>query len=432
MNNNNKSLSVKSKLISVLWKIFNKVPNLRNNLYRFYAWKIFEYVPRLKDLIYKAYDKYWYFELFIDNRQISLEKFQKKKYSININRIQFTIKKDKLVERKVINFNQNWDSPDNLIEIENTNEYILIENHFIKKKNWQDIEAYSEIIKKFSDNMRLNGCSNIQEFSHLLDSLDNLYQNYYNSKQYDFNQEIKVGIGRNGNYILLEGLLYLSFLKILKLNEINITVLTRHPNWINFSKEFFKFQYVHGAIYQPLIHPDLSLKSSYSDVRYNIIEKNLKIRAGTLLDIGANLGYFCHKFEDVGFDCYAVEIRPSNVHFMKKLRDIEGKKFKIINQSIFELKRTKFDIILSLNIFHHFLREKKLYLQLVEFLNKLKIKYMYFQPHNQNEKVMQNAYINFNNQQFVDFILNNSCLNKSKLLSENIEGTGRPLYLLSN
>lgn len=432
MNNKNKSLLSKNKLISVLWKIFNKVPNLRNKLYRFYAWEIFEYVPGLKNLIYKVYDKYWYFELFIDERQFSLEKFQKKKYSININRIQFTIKKDKHLEKKLINFAQNWDSPNNLTKIENTNGYILVEDHFIKKKNWQDTKAYSEIISKFSNNEGLNGCSNVQEFSELLLLLDKLYQNYHNSKKYEFDQHIKVGISRNGDYILLEGLLYLSLLKLLKINEINITVIVRHPDWINFSKEFLRFQYIHGAIYQPLIHPDLSLKSSYSDVRFNIIEKNLKIREGTLLDIGSNLGYFCHKFEEIGFDCYAVEIRPSNVHFMKKLRDIEGKKFKIINQSIFKIKRTEFDIILSLNIFHHFLREKKLYVQLVEFLNNLKVKYMYFQPHNPNEKVMQNAYINFNNHQFVDFILNNSCLNKSKLLSENVEGTRRPLYLLSN
>lgn len=419
-------MAIKSRIINLFWNCLNKIPNLRYTLNRFYAWKIFDFVPQLKNLIYKLYDKYWYFELFINNQQFSLEKFQKNNYDINTDRIRFVIK-----NKEIFNHNDNWDLTDNFIDIEKTTIYKLVKNHFQKSIQWQEIEEYPVIIMKLSQNKEFNGISTIKEFDHLLEVLDTLYQNFITVNTSNLNQKIKVGIGRNGNYIILEGLLYFSLMKILNQDKVNITILKRHSKWVNFCNQILKFQYIHGSIYQPLIHPDLSLKSSYSDERFHVIKKNLEINHGTLLDIGSNLGFFCHKFEDIGFDCYAVEVRPSNVYFMKKLRNIEGKNFKIINQSIFELKSINFDIVLALNIFHHFLREKKLYIQFTEFLNKLQIKYMYFQPHNPQEKVMQNAYQNFNNQQFVDYILKHSCLNSYKIISENVEDRGRPLYLLT-
>ncbi len=114
---------------------------------------------------------------------------------------------------------------------------------------------------------------------------------------------------------------------------------------------------------------------------------------------------------------------------MKKLRDIEGKKFKIINKSIFDLKeKLDFDIVLALNIFHHFLREKELYQNLIQFLGRLKLRTMYFQPHDPSEKIMRNAYVNYDNEQFVRFIIKNSCLNKFELINKQSDGRTRPIY----
>ena len=116
---------------------------------------------------------------------------------------------------------------------------------------------------------------------------------------------------------------------------------------------------------------------------------------------------------------------------MRKLRDIEGKKFKIINKSIFEMKNLgEFDIVIALNIFHHFLREKKLYFKLIKFLKSLKIEVMFFQPHDPKEEIMQSAYINYDNRQFVDFIIKFSCLNKFLLLNEKVDGRNRLIYKL--
>jgi len=322
-----------------------------------------------------------------------------------------------------------WDSSDNLINLVDNREYNLLESRIIKKLKWEDIGAYNEFIDEISSNQPVAGCSDQREFLKFLDSLENTYQNFKPNKSIE---NIKVGIERSGKFVVFDGLFIISLLKLLKVKEVNVKVVIRHPLWLNFSSDFLKFQSIHGEFYQPLIHPDLRFKSSYTDQRFVIISQNLTIEKGSLLDIGANLAYFCHKFEDLGFDCYAVEIRPSNVHYMKKLRDIEGKKFKIINKSIFDLKeKLDYDIVLALNIFHHFLREKVLYNNLVDFLNRLKLKVMYFQPHDPTENLMRNAYINFDNEQFVRFIIKNSCLTKYKLLNKLSDGRSRPIYRIS-
>ncbi|MFX0022004.1 MAG: class I SAM-dependent methyltransferase [Candidatus Hermodarchaeota archaeon] len=418
-----------SKILKTLWLILNKIPRLKKSIYNFYAWRLFEIVPTFKKLIYKFYDKFWYLELLIDiNDPDFITNFPNSLY-IDTTRLNYYL--GYKFYSKDIDFilDENLDNSSNLKKIKDSYESIFLNDHFLKKMKWEESDLFETIFSKLNQKK-----TNAQEFDknlflELLNSLDDLY--------FDFNidkikNKIKVGIGRNGEFILIDGIFYVSLLHILNEKTIPIYVIYRHSHWIKFCNEFIKFQKIHGEVYQPLIHPDLNLKTSYySDKRFKIIKDNLNIKTGSVLDIGANWGYFCHSFEDLGFNCYAVEIRPSNIYFMKKLREIEGKKFKIINKSIFDLKTTKeFDIVIALNIFHHFLREEKLYFELIEFLKKIKMKVMFFQPHNPNEEVMQNAYINYNNREFVDFIIKYSCLNKAMLLNEKVDGRDRPIYKL--
>jgi len=418
---------MKNQIISILWNIFNKIPNLKKRLFRFYAWKIFEKVPKLKYLIYKIYDRFWFLELLIDNDQFNPLDLQTNNYELDLGRINFVVNNYQAID--ISKLPKEWDLFPNITRIEDTNEFQLIKNHFIDNVDWKEINEYEYFRNILSNNQKILNCSNEQEFITYLKSLDDSYQKLIRDESTSLHYGFKVGVGRIGGFMLLDDIFQISLYKIISIKKIHIEVVLRHPLWIKFSSDFLKFQSVHGELYQPLIHPDLSFESSYTDQRFFIIQENLAINNGALLDIGANLAYFCHKFEDLGFNCYAVEIRPSNVHYMKKLRDIEGKKFKIINKSIFELKeKLDFDIVLALNIFHHFLREKELYQNLIEFLGRLNLKTMYFQPHDPSENIMRNAYVNYDNEQFVRFIIKHSCLNKFELINKQSDGRTRPLY----
>lgn len=418
---------MKNQIISIIWNIFNKIPNLKERLFRFYAWKIFEKVPKLKDLIYKIYDRFWFLELLIDNDQFNPLDLQTNNYELDLGRINFVV--NNYQANDMSKLPNEWDLVPNITRIEDTNEFQLIKKHFTDNVDWKEINEYKYFRNILSNNQKILNCSNEQEFITYLKSLDDSFQKLMRDESTSLHYGFKVGVGRFGEFMLLDEIFLISLFIIISIKKIPIEVVLRHPLWIKFSSEFLRFQSVHGELYQPLIHPDLRFESSYTDQRFLIIQENLAITNGALLDIGANLAYFCHKFEDLGFDCYAVEIRPSNVHYMKKLRDIEGKKFKIINKSIFDLNlKLDFDIVLALNIFHHFLREKELYQNLIEFLGRLKLKTMYFQPHDPSEKIMRNAYVNYDNEQFVRFIIKYSCLNKFELINKQSDGRSRPIY----
>ena len=416
-----------NKILKILWITLGKIPRLKQYIYKFYAWRIFEIIPTLKKLIYKLYDKFWYLELSVDIKDQSLSNKFPNELIIDIGRLKNYLDYNSYLKNKNLFLDENWDNSNNLKKIIESLEYIFLNEHFLNKKKWEEIDFYRTLSDNETQQKNLKDKSDKNQFFELLNSLDELYLNLNLEK---IKNKIHVGIGRNGEFILIEGLFHFSLLQILNQKNIPIKVVVRHPQWIKFCNEFLKFQTIHGEIYQPLIHPDLNLKTAYySDERFKIIKDNLNIKKGSVLDIGANLGFFCHNLEDLGFNCYAVEVRPSNVYFMKKLRDIEDKKFKIINKSIFDLKITKeFDIVIALNIFHHFIREKKLYLELIDFLKKLKMKTMFFQPHNPNEIIMQNAYVNYSNREFVDFIIKFSCLSKAILLNEKVDGRDRPIY----
>ena len=417
---------IKTNLLNLAWRLLTSIPKLKETVYRFYAWRIFEIVPKLKNFIYKIYDKFWYIELIIENKDFDLKKVQIDNYDIDIDRLKLTINHPNRLIDILDNHENNWDLVEDLRDISTSKEYILLKKHFVDNVEWKEIKEYNGFVKDISNNQPVAGFSNELEFISLLDQLDRAFHNFDRPNTIE---RVKVGIDRSGGYVLFSGLFMVALLKILKRKSVSIEVSVRHPQWFKFSSEFLKFQSIHGELYQPLIHPDLSFKSLYTDERFLIIKDNITFEPGTLLDIGANLGYFCHKFEDLGFNCYAVEIRPSNVHYMKKLRDIEGKRFKIINKSIFDLsEKLDFDVVLAFNIFHHFLREKELYQKLIEFLNRLAVKTMYFQPHDPNEAIMKNAYVNYGNEQFVKFIIKNSCLNNFKLVNKESDGRTRPIY----
>ena len=149
------------------------------------------------------------------------------------------------------------------------------------------------------------------------------------------------------------------------------------------------------------------------------------------MDIGAQWGYFCHRFEEIGFDCYAVEISPIDVYFLEKLRRADNKKFTIIPKSIFDykdLENIEFDVVLALNIFHHFLIYEESYLKLVNLLHKLRVKEMFFEPHTEEFFQNKNPYKNFSEKEFVQFILKNSKLNKSHYIGTAQDG--RKIYKL--
>ncbi len=373
-------------------------------------------------------------------------------YWINPHKIKnyITVKLDKRDNYSRI-ISGNWDR--SIKTFEELSVYKAFIKRFKEGKKWEETQFYNRVLNEVISSKEKWGCNNKQALDARFRGLDLLYKEIkkngyksqkeiYSSKRlfeklekHVIDNEVAIAIGRGGQILFVDGRHRLSIAKMLNIPKIPVMIATRHKKWIDFKKELYYFSKSRQSekLYQTLTHPDLQdIPFLHGDTRYNMIKENISHSKGTLLDIGANLGYFCHKFEDDGFDCFAVENNPIYKYFLRKLKKSEEKKFKIISESIFDYKKDQdlnFDVVLALNIFHHFLKTKENYINLINLLKRIKTNEFFFGAHLPKQLQKINAYRNYNPDEFVDIIINNSCLNKSKLLGKTSDG--RSLFKLS-
>ena len=257
-----------------------------------------------------------------------------------------------------------------------------------------------------------------------------------------FGSEVSVNIGRDGHYLFQDGRHRLAIAQILGIPRIPVKVLVRHAQWVEFRQFMTSLARSGGAssraneLYQNPIHPDLQdIPSAHGcEDRFNAITKVVGPGGGAFLDIGANLGYFCHRFEDLGYSCFALELLPQIALAADRIRIAESKHFSVIAEGLFSaakkepLRGRKFDIVLALSIFHHFLKEQETFERFSEWLGELNADTMIFEPHCADEPQMIGAYRNYQEQQFVEFILGRSVLKHSEIIHRCEDG--RPIYRL--
>jgi 2-polyprenyl-3-methyl-5-hydroxy-6-metoxy-1,4-benzoquinol methylase len=142
-----------------------------------------------------------------------------------------------------------------------------------------------------------------------------------------------------------------------------------------------------GALYAPIAHPAFeSMPARWGSERFDLIAPHLDHKGGTALDIGSHWGYMAHRLEDLGYTVTANEHSPKHLYFLTELRDISNKKFKIVPGTVFDLQDTDFDVVIALNIFHHFLKTDERFNAFQRFLGRLKCRTMIYQAHREKER----------------------------------------------
>lgn len=327
---------------------------------------------------------------------------------------------------------------------EDTDLYHGFVAHFLNKVSWPETDLYKRVISELNSGQVRYGCKSQDDYDIKCKELDEMFEDIkrsgYKSQKdiaagekdpYKGEDEISVCIGRDGALLFEDGRHRLALAKILGLKRVPIKITMVHKLWHDFRMEIVDYARTHGGkIYQRIWHPDLaSIPALHGDERLEMIKQSLPCNRDELLDIGAHWGYWCQRFEEFGFECHAIESSIKNVYFMKKLRRAENKHFVIHNCSVFDYQGpVKFDIVLALSIFHHFLKDRGSYQKLIQLLRSLDMDAMFFEPHKPGENTMVGSYCDFNNQEFVDFILENSCLRSSKHIGQAHDD--RNLYLL--
>jgi len=339
-----------------------------------------------------------------------------------------------------------WDI--NTLKIEQLDIYKALKDYFVDGIDLKESNLYAADItskEKIKGEARIWYNIYAYDYQARVDRLNKLYisikKSGYKSQeelQSDIPlDEVRVKIGRRGKILFENSIHRLIIAKLLKVDTIPAIVTVRHSQWQRFKNELFQlsrgpFSIGGEKLYQKLVHPDLQDIPYCHDCddRYGLIYKEIcthqkwdAFTKGSVLDIGAYLGFFCHKLEEAGFNCYAIESNPTLALYMKKLKEIENKKFTIYKFDFLgnmnnEFLKREYTYVLVLNIFHHFIKNKASFDKMRKVLKKLKCKGMFFEAHNPNEKQMENAYRNFDGDTFVKFIVENSVLDKYKLIGE--------------
>ena len=346
----------------------------------------------------------------------------------------------------------NWDLSGKLIKFKERESYKGFYQHFIEGKKWPETIFYQSVLNQMERGMFKWGCSSEKEFIERCRQLDELYKDIKNNgfktqKMLgneeklkhrgirEVSDEISVIVGRDGNLIHYDGQNRLAIAKILNLNQVPVKIYQRHKKWLKFRKKLFQYvkKEMLGRALEPILHPDfVDIPSIWGNKRFEIIKKNIKIENGKLLDVSAHWGFFCHKFEEMGFQCTAMDDSMKNIYFMKKIKCAERLNFNIISKSIFDYKDYEdfeddlcFDVVLALNLFNQIIdiEEKNLCSKFVEIFGKIKAKEMYFQvPENGSmEKIRKtNKYKNgiISSQKLIDNIIKNTYFTYAEKIGE--------------
>ena len=398
-------------------------------------------VPLALTLIRKVRFEAWKLKVRIRGKQFLSGHDPNRTYWIDPKKIEFSCvlpTYEKYGERgKVIG--GNWDRK--RIPFTQLDSYRAIEDRFVGGMAWEDTDFYHRVLSEISSGVDKWGCHSRQDLDRRCAYLDKVFEdmkaNGYRSQErllkdgnfvrapfraheedslIKIEDEVTVRIGHDGVILFEDGRHRLAMAKLLGIESIPVKVTVRHAEWVQFRKEVIEYASgQQGKLYAPITHMDLAdMPSYFGSERFELLMANLELTQGTVLDIGSHWGYFCHRFEEAGFDCYAIENAAIHVHFLEKLKLAENRCFNIVRGDVFDLReKVDFDIVLALNIFHHFLKSQTTYEQLQQLLQRLDMKVMFFQAHNPEETQMAEAYRNFDSQEFAAFILENSCLNEA-------------------
>ena len=338
----------------------------------------------------------------------------------------------------------NWDRETSLVQ----DQGIVrgAKDHFVNGIEWEKTDYYATNLEQILKGNQRHPCRTKHDLYEYCSRFDRLFESIKNNgyKQQSnihdpeyggagaVENEIVVHIDRDGRFLLCDGAHRFSIALALGIERIPVKVCIRHAQWQAFCTEILNFAKRNGGkVYQPLMHPDLmNIPSAHGDKRFDIIKDHLPQSRGDILDIGANWGYFCHRFEELGFDCYAVEVNSEAAYFLKKLKTAHDRNFKVIEESIFTYReKCRFDVVLALSIFHHFLKKKVDHEALINFLQRMDTNMMFFEPHGDMRTAkMIGAYRNYEPDKFVQFLLRHSSLTHAELI-KNAED-GRPIYKL--
>ncbi|HXE22964.1 MAG TPA: WecB/TagA/CpsF family glycosyltransferase, partial [Rhodoferax sp.] len=229
---------------------------------------------------------------------------------------------------------------------------------------------------------------------------------------------IEVNIGRTGELLFQDGRHRLAIAKALGLPRVPVRVRVRHLEWQKFREQLFDLagskdeSTGSSLLCQRPTHPDLQDIALACDAesRMGALLAHLRVPRGTVLDVGCNLGLFCHYFEKIGFDCVGIEIHPDVARAAGQFARNESRRLQVRVGDILSpdvhnpLLTQQHDLVLALNVLHHALNTRENFERLQILLGKMRPRQMFLELPGADDWQSRNAYARFDDSEFVAFV----------------------------
>jgi len=202
---------------------------------------------------------------------------------------------------------------------------------------------------------------------------------------YDYekaSKPIRIRIRKNGELAIGNGHHRVSMLKHLKYPEIDIEIASRHPSFTEFKDKLYNL-YGGKLLYQPVDHPDFSdwviVQNGYEEV-FQLMKDNIDIKDKHILDIGCCTGDFSYRLAELGGRLVGIDTNKKRIEIAEYQRgyreaEQENPVFKVESFETHLEKPRRYDMILLLNVIHHYLRRdvEKAYSRLIDISKKTDI-----------------------------------------------------------
>lgn len=323
--------------------------------------------------------------------------------------------------------------------------YQAFEERFVRDVPWEETAFYERVVREIENGKVKWGCQTREDFDQRCrEQIDGLFERmkrdgYKTQRELGSSSpsdEVRFVVDRNGQLMFMDGRHRLATARVLGLERIPVRISLRHRQWVQFMAEIEDFgeRQRAGMIYHKIDHPDLvHIPAVHETDRFDMLEKavgSLRDQNLSLLDIGTHWGAMTHFFDDLGFDCTATELIPRNAYFVRKLRDATGRSFDVIEGDVYDLEGVdRFDVVVALNIFHHFIKTEELHEGFTRLLQRLDCRMMLFEAHRHDPPgQMEGAYRNYTPEEFVGFVAEHARLPHWENLGK--ANDGRTLFKL--
>lgn len=270
-------------------------------------------------------------------------------------------------------------------------------------------------------------CKTDNDIKNRINDLYNLYTNL-KTKGYDNNKPITVEIDFTGEIYPRDGFHRLSILRFINYGQsIPAIVSKRSSYWTDLKERVAIFNNGQN-LYQPPLHPDFNdwhIWRKDTPDRYNIILRELDKPPKTILDIGANEGYFSFNLVKEGYDVIALEYQNERAFLISQLSRALGLPLKIEITDWQDYKpKDNIGYMIHLSTFHHsFLHNEDKAIKSLDYLSS-KIPVLFFSMATSQESKMKDSSFHITRNNIITMITTSTNYNKCNVLDRRF----RPIF----